>query len=168
MLLIFLIGPPGAGKTSIARQLASNLSEVLKCSALHIEIDDLRHMVVKSRSESNENPAWLSLLRSIIKQAELDFEVIIVEGFFSCNSTVEQFISDYPRTKIFVIEAPLEVCLSRNRQRSNPLEILPDEEIKELYPDNYSAQWTRIKSVDPIPVLVSEMVRKLTASDKYE
>lgn len=168
MLLILLIGPPGAGKTSLARQLALNLGEVSKCSVLHIEIDDLRHMVVKSRSENDENPAWLRLLHSVIKQAELDFETVVVEGFFSCNTMVEQFVSDYPQTKIFVIEAPLEVCLSRNRQRSNPIEILPDEEIRKLHPHNYSARWTRIESGRPTSILVSEMLREIGVSGKYD
>jgi predicted kinase len=141
--LIVIGGPPAAGKTLVARGVAEAIHQSSNKPALHIEMDDLRHMIVPTVGDGNLR-LWLSLVTAILEKSLDLFSVRIVEGLFYYPEEIETVLQTGFESQLVLLEAPLDVCLSRNRRRSAPNEILSDDEVRKLHNVARVGNWCRV------------------------
>jgi len=131
--IAIIYGSPGVGKTTVARQTCETIKNQLGCIAVHVEVDDVRWMLLGDNSDYSSHPVWLELVESIVERAMTFAEVIVIEGLFYEPRTVERLLVCYPDTKVFMLEASLELCLHRNCNRLAIDDRLDNEEVKRLH-----------------------------------
>ncbi|MBD2180595.1 AAA family ATPase [Planktothrix sp. FACHB-1355] len=159
--IAIIAGAPGVGKTTIARRTCETIQERLECIVVHIEVDDVRWMILGDNSDCSPHPMWLKLVESIVNRAMTFAEVVIIEGLFYESRTVERLLIRYPDAKIFMLEASLEICLERNRNREVISERLNDEEIKRLHLLTRPTSWKRLNANLPIETLAIQLVSQI-------
>jgi tRNA uridine 5-carbamoylmethylation protein Kti12 len=159
--IAIITGSPGVGKTTVAHRTCEIIQQHLNCIAIHIEVDDVRWMVLGDNSDYGSHPIWLDLVESIASKSMNFAEVIIIEGLFFELQTVEKLFTHYPGIQIFLLDAPLEVCLDRNRSREAVSEHLDDEELKSLHLIIRPSSWERLDASLPVETLAMQLVRKI-------
>ena len=158
--IAIIAGAPGVGKTTIARRTCETIQERLECIVVHIEVDDVRWMVLGDNAAYSPYPVWLKLVESIVDKAMTFAEVVIVEGLFYESRTVEYLLIRYPSLKVFVLEASLELCLQRNRNRLPIVERLNDDEVKRLHTLVRPNSWKRLDANQKIEALVFQIINQ--------
>jgi len=156
-----IAGAPGVGKTTIARRACKTIQERFGCIAVHIEVDDVRWMILGDTSDYSPHPIWLGLVESIVDKAATFAKVVVIEGLFYESRTVETLLIRYPETKVFMLEAPLEVCLYRNRNREPILEPLTDEEVRRLHHVVRPSSWIKLDANVPMETLSLQLVSQI-------
>ncbi len=160
-IIAFLAGAPGAGKTTLARRAGQYIQVSFGVDVVHIEVDDVRWMVISDESENNAFPKWSALVESLLDRAVTLSEVILVEGLFYHPLTLERLIGRYPGGQAFLVEASLETCLARNNTRSISSERLPNFEVKKVYTAMQRLSAIRLDGEKPVEDVVMDLVRFL-------
>ena len=75
--IAIIAGAPGVGKTTIARRTCETIQERLECIVVHIEVDDVRWMVLGDNAAYSPYPVWLKLVESIVDKAMTFAEVVM-------------------------------------------------------------------------------------------
>jgi uridine kinase len=159
--IAIIAGAPGVGKTTIARRTCETIQEQLGCIAVHIEVDDVRWMILGDDSDCSSHPMWLRLVESIVDKAMTFASVVIIEGLFYESRTVECLLICYPHTKVFILEASLEICLDRNQNREVTYDRLDDQEIKRLHPLIRPNSWKKLNANLPIETLAMQLISQI-------
>lgn len=160
-IIAFLAGPPGAGKTTLARCAGQYIHDSFGVDVVHIEVDDVRWMLISDEPENSTCPKWLVLVESLLDRAVRLSAVILVEGLFYCPLTLERLLGRYPGAKTFLIEASLETCLVRNSTRPISSERLPDCEVEKVYTTMRRVPSIRLNSEKSVESVAMELVRFL-------
>jgi adenylate kinase family enzyme len=160
-VMAFIVGPPGAGKTTVARIACAQLRALLNRPVIHVEVDDVRWMIIDGDDDC-PSPLWLELTEALIDKAAARAAAIVVEGLFYNPAHLEHLLRRYETAQTFVLEASLEVCLMRNRARAPVAECLPDEEVERLHVLERPAAWTRLNGEDDdADVVAARLVNQL-------
>jgi uridine kinase len=145
-MIICIAGSPGSGKTTISRLLGNYFAKQLDKVVFHIEIDDLRHCIINETNVSESKSLWFELLINTIEFAQIKSDFVIIEGLFFDEKTIEK-IKDLVKVDFFfLLVADLDICLLRNRNRSQKDEILAEEEVTQLYNLRRPRYFKRINS----------------------
>jgi uridine kinase len=158
---VIITGSPGVGKTTVAHRTCEIIQQQLSCIAIHIEVDDVRWMVLGDDSDYGPHPIWLELVESIASKSMNFAEVVIIEGLFSQIETVERLLIHYPDIQIFLLDAPLEICLDRNRNREAISEHLGEEELTTLNLIVRPASWERLDASLTVETLAIQLVKRI-------
>lgn len=160
-----LVGPPGSGKTTVARIVAEEMRKALGRPVLHVEADDVRYMVLEPGLEVDECsegrvPFWCELLLKILDHAVSKVGAVVIDGLFHDKLLLDPLLSRYPDTTVFVLEAPLATCLERNQRREHPDERLPQGEVCALAEIRRHKTWRRVDA-QPNALKVAEDLLEL-------
>lgn len=153
-----ITGPPGVGKTALSHKVCETIHERYACVAVHVEVDNLRWMIVGNVREQWPFPVWLSLTEGVVRESRAFAEFILVDGLFYECGTIQQFVLTHPGTKVFRVEAALDVCLRRNRYRESTAERLRDEDVKRLYLPVDSYAWHVLDGNQSIENVVKDLI----------
>ena len=159
--IVIITGSPGVGKTTLARRTCELIQKQLGCIAIHVEVDDVRWMVLGDKSDHSFHPLWLELVESIVDRALTFAKIVIVEGLFYESKIVEYLHIRYPSLKVFVLDASLELCLHRNRNRLPLVERLIDDDVKRLHNIIRPNSWKRLDANQKIETLVFQLSNQL-------
>lgn len=159
--IAIIAGAPGVGKTTIARRTCEIIKNERECIAIHLEVDNVRSMLLGDNSDYSDHPGWLELVKSIVDRAMRFTEVIVIDGLFYEPRTVESLLMRYPDTKVFMLEASLELCLHRNRNRLFIDDRLDNEEIKRLYYGNKNNSWIKLDGHQTIEALTLQLINEI-------
>lgn len=157
--LVLLMGPPAVGKTSVARSATVQLQKRYGRPVVHVEVDDLRHMIVDDGDPFRERAA--DLLEAVVERSLGFAAVVLVEGLFWDDRSVARARALHPGNACIVLHAPLETRMRRNRERPAGEERLADESIAEL---SATAAWNGFHVLDasrPVDDVARELVRYL-------
>lgn len=151
----------------MARIIAEKMRKALGRRVLHIEVDDLRHMVLELGLEADEGsggrvPLWCELLVNILDHAMPEVGAVVIDGLFHNQFLLDPLLSRYPDTTVFVLEAPLTTCLERNQRREPTDERLPNDEVRALAEIQRDERWKRINA-QPSALRVAESLLELWA-----
>ncbi len=132
-MIVLIAGSPSSGKTTISR----NLCEIAKqkySNVYHLEIDDIRSICITDDNNLEIGSDWLNIVECILNLLTQKYDCfIVIEGLFFIVQTIEFLNSVTAINHYFVIKSDLEICLTRNRNRLQKEEILPDSEIISLH-----------------------------------
>ena len=112
MTNIIIRGPLGIGKTTVAKALAK------KIKAKYVSIDKLLEkrkldkVDKKLRKIPLKNFLLVNKIISNIKNKKL-----VVDGNFYYKQQIEDLIKRLKNCKVFTLKAPVDVCISRNKER---------------------------------------------------
>ncbi len=133
-MLILIVGSPASGKTTIARELCQRFNENYPSYFIyHLEVDDIREMVVNEELTKEVNSKWLNILINILLSIRDTKKIVLIEGLFVYQETISYINSFVEINYYFLIKSDLQECLIRNRKRKQQNEILSDDEIRKLY-----------------------------------
>lgn len=156
--LVLIMGPPAAGKTSVARAVALSLKARHGRPVVHVEMDDLRHMILDDADPYGERA--VDLAAAVVERSLLFASVVIVEGLFWSEEGVMRARGVDPNHACVVLSAPLEIRLQRNRNRTG-LARMSDESVARL---SATPAWNGIEMLDgspPLDEVVSELMRRV-------
>ncbi|HBS48385.1 TPA: hypothetical protein DEO28_00280 [Candidatus Dependentiae bacterium] len=128
---IIIRGPAGVGKTTIAKALAKSLN------GYHISLDEIlaKHGLDYIASETciseNKMLAANKIVIPIAKEKLAAGQIVIFDESFYHKSPIEDLISQlkFPYF-VYTLKADLEICVARNKQRTNPLD---EQAIKDVF-----------------------------------
>jgi predicted kinase len=129
---IFLIGTPGSGKTTFARQYAKKLRIINADSVMEkmLHGNYLRHpQVTACVYPEAQTVAQLQLYQSIINGDSFLYDDTGIDVVTNKETILEAKNNGYLIGLTF-LRAPLAVCLRRNRQRER---YVPDERLFEIH-----------------------------------
>lgn len=154
--VIVIMGPPAAGKTTLARALASAIGLRDRVETVHVEVDALRYMLA---SPARDPLRWVALLEAVIERARSFGARVVVDGLFWEQAVLQRLRDAYPTEEI-VLDAATEVRLARNRTRSPDGPRLPDDEVIRLAA---SPAWSRARRVvwpdgEPVAAVVERLL----------
>jgi thymidylate kinase len=67
----------------------------------------------------------------------------------------------YPNVKMIQLQPSLDACLERNRTRMHKAEIIPDEEVRQLYEITRGGTWEIVDANPSIERVAAEIYRKV-------
>ena len=159
--VILLNGPPGVGKTTVARMLAARAS-----NGACIHGDSLKHFVV-SRVDGAVR-GGLSYVNGATVAGNFihaGYDLVVFEFIFEQPSHVDSFVSAFRAptpVHLFTLWAPLETVLARERSRSNR-EPLKDRVIAchETMTQNLAMLGVRIETAEREPAMIARTIWRL-------
>ena len=128
MLFIIIRGPASVGKSTISKIIAR------KIGALHISFDDILSKnnldIIKRKGISAESFVKSNeIALDMIKQQNL--KIIVLDGCFYQDEQMNHFIKNFiGKHYIFTLKAKLEDCITRNKERDNPM---TEKAIRDVY-----------------------------------
>lgn len=155
---LFLAGPPGAGKTTLARSICRRLQRLESGIAMHIELDNIRHIVLdEAEQPGSTSGIWLELAVALGVRAQEVARWIVVEGLFYSPEELALLSNVFPSAVLVELDISLEICLERNCRRDDRREILENEEVKRLWGHRRVGPWNKIDATDPIEMLTDRL-----------
>ena len=131
-MVIILVGPPAAGKTTVARMVCESVRHSQGYPTLHLEVDNLRWMVVGDVKDHEPEAIWIKLCEGLLESAMTQVKLVVVEGLFFQSETLI-YLKEKFGAIVIVFEAELKAALHRNQQRQPVDERLADDEVQALY-----------------------------------
>jgi broad-specificity NMP kinase len=99
--IAIITGPPGVGKTTVAHATCERVKNQLDCIAVHVEVDDVRHMLLGDSSDYTGDPKWLLIVESILDRAITFADLILIEGLFHDLNVLRRLNNHCPSAKVF-------------------------------------------------------------------
>ena len=152
-------GPLGIGKTTVAERLAARVGgEYLSIDRILDEpgMEEWEDGYVSLRSflrvnEIAAGPARVSLAAGT---------PVILDGNFYYVAQIRDLIDRLPYLNfVFTLQAPLEVCLDRDRHRARPL---GEEGVRDVYAKSTSFEWgIGVDATHPLDRVVDQIRARL-------
>ncbi len=117
---IIIRGPLGCGKTTVARELAKQLNAKL------VEIDKVLEQAgldkVDPKLECIPAENFLKATENTLAECKSELNkgrIVIFDGCFYHKEQIQQLKDNLGRGYVFSLKAPLNVCIERDKARSN-------------------------------------------------
>ena len=123
---IIIRGPAGVGKTTIAKELASNLNADYFSFDKIVEDNNLDIVVGNGIPSANFIKANEIIIPLIIQKKR-----VVLDGCFYRKKQISHLLNKL-KTKVYVftLDADIRECLKRNRTRKNPM---TEDNIKQVH-----------------------------------
>jgi predicted kinase len=137
--IVLIMGPPGAGKTTIARQVAKHFPK-----SLHIQVDDLRDMMVNGAAlpdggfteEADRQFQWVRAAAIYMAKLYAERGVFVVIDDVSVPGHFQDHYSmlfDHPDVQRILLLPTANNLIERMRKRGNPWDHVLIEHVPWLY-----------------------------------
>lgn len=164
--ILLLSGSPSSGKTTVARQLCINWLKRHGGEAIHIELDDIRHMVVSEvLSPGSSVDIWLPMAYAVIDQAKLTNRFVVIEGLFFPQVVTEGILNLVGKCDMIELSAPIATCIYRNSRRELEHERLRHDELLSLCNIHRLGKWQPVNSSSSVSAACIEIEELLDCKE---
>lgn len=153
-----ITGPPGSGKTTIARSIAASIG------AAHVE-EDVLYDLVPSLDRSHASLAILpDLIAALCSTLSAQGFPILIEGLFFDATLVEALQKRLGIKCIIALSVTIDRCLARNLQRMPGGIVLAANEVEKLHVIPRPNSWKRVSANEEFDVVLKQVAETLRSA----
>lgn len=132
--LIIIRGNSGSGKTTVAREVRTNIGDGLSNDTMLVQQDTLRRDMLRER-DTPDRQSVIELTELVVEFGRKQGRTVILEGIFSAkkySAMLTRIASKFDEVYVYYFDLPFEETLARHASKPNAHEF-GEKEMREWW-----------------------------------